>query len=381
MARIDLINVCKTLKDRERAVSGLPFPGATQDTGSASVGGRRGSAFSIQNLNLRIPDGQTVVILGPSGCGKTTILKLIAGLIPPDSGDVRYDDVDMNDVSPGNRRIGMVFQNYALYPHLDSRANVLSYFRFRKKTPELAAMARAKYERTSELMGVELAHLMDRKPTGLSGGEKQRVALGRCITRDPALFLLDEPFSNLDQALREKYRVNLRILLKQFNITTVYVTHDHYEALILADLLVIMDRGRIEQVGTYEEIYDRPRNLFVAGFLNRHIGAPPISLIDAQHLAPAQVSGNVQLGVRPEDVEVTRDERKGGVRGIIVGKVWLPMINATILSIKVAEHEVYAQTSSTESLASGDQVWLTFKRYHVFDKASGMRLQSIRETP
>ena len=259
MARIDLIDVCKTLTER----------------------GRRGATFAIQNLSLRIPDGRTLVVLGPSGCGKTTLLKLIAGLIPPDSGDVRYDDVDVREVRPGDRRIGMVFQSYALYPHLVSKTNVLSYFLFRKKTPALDALAQAKYQRTSELMGVELAHLLDRKPATLSGGEKQRVALGRCITRDAAVFLVDEPFANLDQALRGKYRVNLKILLRQFGITTVYVTHDHHEALILADLVAVMDRGRIEQVGTPEEIYDEPKNVFVAGFLNLHTGAPPISLVDA----------------------------------------------------------------------------------------------------
>src|SRR5712692_9172780 len=215
-----------------------------------------------------------MVVLGPSGCGKTTLLKIIAGLIPLDSGEVRYDGVDVKDVPPGGRRIGMVLQNYALYPHFSSRTNVLSYFLFRKKTPELNALAKAKYQRTSELMRVELAYLLDRKPTTLSGGEKQRVALGRCITRDAALFLVDEPFANLDQALREKYRVNLKVLLKQFNITTVYVTHDHYEALILADLLAIMNHGRIEQVGTYQELYDHPRNAFVAGFLSVHMGSP-----------------------------------------------------------------------------------------------------------
>src|SRR4029079_19511688 len=159
-----------------------------------------------------------------------------------------------------------------------------SYLRVRKKTHELSALEREKYQRTSELMGVELAYLLDRKPRTLSGGEKQRVALGRCITRDPALFLLDEPFSNLDQALREKYRVNLKILLKQFNITTVYVTHDHYEALILADVLAIMNRGHIEQVGTDQALYEQPKNVFVASFLNRHIGALPISLIEAKHM-------------------------------------------------------------------------------------------------
>ncbi len=377
MARIDLINVCKTLKDGDRAGSGLPLIGAMRDM----VGTSGGRAFSIQNLNVMIPEGKTVVILGPSGCGKTTLLKMIAGLIEPDSGQVRYDGVDVKDVPPGGRRIGMVFQNYALYPHLSSRTNVMSYFHFRKRTPELDAMAAAKYQRTSELMGVELSYLMDRKPTRLSGGEKQRVALGRCITRDPALFLLDEPFSNLDQALREKYRVNLKILLKQFSITTVYVTHDHYEALILADVLVIMDRGGIEQVGTYQEIYDRPRNVFVAGFLNRHVGTPPINLIDARYMAQGQSLGNARVGVRPEDLEVSREDRTGGIRGTIAAKLRLPMLNATILTITVEDQELVAEIPSEENLRGGDQVCLTLKRYHVFDKATGMRLRAVPEMP
>ena len=377
MARIDLIDVCKTLGERDRAASGSIGTGTISDRVPAPG---RGSAFSIRNLNLRIPDGKTLVILGPSGCGKTTLLRIIAGLIPPDSGEVRYDDVDVKDVPPGERRIGMVFQNYALYPHLTSKRNVLSYFMFRKKTPELDAMARAKYERTSELMGVELAYLLDRKPTTLSGGEKQRVALGRCITRDPALFLLDEPFSNLDQALREKYRVNLKMLLKQFGITTVYVTHDHYEALILADLLAIMDRGCIAQVGTYQEVYDRPRNVFVAGFLNRHIGTPPINLIDARYVAHEERLGNVRVGVRPEDVEVSREGRADSIGGIIRGTLDLPMNNGTILTIQAHGQEVHAQTAIGESLRSGDQVRLTFKRYHVFDKESGERLRSHPDT-
>jgi multiple sugar transport system ATP-binding protein len=380
MARVDLVNVCKTLKDGSGAGSGSSLIGAMQDMIGATGGGGRRSAFSIQNLNVMIPDGKTVVILGPSGCGKTTLLRMIAGLIEPDSGQVRYDGVDVKDVPPGGRRIGMVFQNYALYPHLTSRTNVMSYFHFRKKTPELTAMAAAKYQRTSELMGVELSYLLDRKPTRLSGGEKQRVALGRCITRDPTLFLLDEPFSNLDQALREKYRVNLKTLLKQFNITTVYVTHDHYEALILADVLVIMDRGSIEQVGTYQEIYDRPKNVFVAAFLNRHVGTPPINLIDARHLARGPSLGNARVGVRPEDLEVSREERMDGIRGIIDAKLRLPMLNATILTIKVEDQELYAEVSNEESLRDGDQVCLTFKRYHVFDKVSGMRLRTVPES-
>jgi multiple sugar transport system ATP-binding protein len=355
MARIDLVNVCKTLKDGDR------------------------SAFSIVDLSLRIPEGKTTVVLGPSGCGKTTLLKIIAGLIPPDSGEVRYNGVDVKDVRPGDRRIGMVFQNYALYPHWTSRVNVLSYFLFRKRTPELDAMAKAKYQRTSELMGVELAYLLDRKPTTLSGGEKQRVALGRCITRDAGLFLVDEPFANLDQTLREKYRVNLKILLRQFNMTTVYVTHDHHEALILADRLAIMDHARIEQVGTFQEIYDEPKNVFVAGFLNLHVDTPPISLVDARHMRHGQRLGNVQVGVRPEDVNVFREEREDSIEGIIAGTLSLPMKNATILTIHTGEHEVHARTSCNEDYPAGHRVWLTFKRYHVFDKESGMRLRSYPE--
>jgi ABC-type sugar transport system ATPase subunit len=244
VARIDLRDVCKTLREPEAS-------------GTWSRGQR--STAAIHEVTLRVPDGQTMVVLGPSGCGKTTLLKLIAGLLLPDSGDVLYNDVDVKDIGPGERRIGMVFQNYALYPHLASRTNVQSYFLFRKKTAALDALARAKFERTSALMGVELAYLLDRKPTTLSGGEKQRVALGRCITRDASVFLVDEPFANLDQALREKYRVNLKRLLKHFKITTVYVTHDHHEALLLADMLAVMDRGRLSKWEHLRRSMTRPR--------------------------------------------------------------------------------------------------------------------------
>jgi ABC-type sugar transport system ATPase subunit len=355
MARIDLFEVSKTLTEGARA-------------GAAT--------FRIENLSLRVPDGRTMVVLGPSGCGKTTLLKLIAGLIPPDSGEVRYDDVDVRDVQPGARRVGMVFQNYALYPHFTARTNVLSYFLFRKKTPALDALARAKYERTSELMGVELAHLLDRMPPTLSGGEKQRVALGRCITRDATVFLVDEPFANLDQALREKYRVNLKVLLRQFDITTVYVTHDHHEALILADLVAVMDRGRFEQVGTPLEIYDTPRNVFVAGFLNLDVGSPPISLVDARAMPGGGWPDNAWVGVRPEDVEVAPDGRGDGLRGIVVDTLSLPIRQTTLLTIRAGEHEIHAKTTGEEAPRTGDHVRLTFRRHHLFDKTSGARLAS-----
>jgi len=353
MARVDLVKVSKKLRDNQRT----------------------GATFSIRDLNLSIPEGRTLVILGPSGCGKTTLLKIIAGLITPDSGEVRYDGVDVTRTVPAQRRIGMVFQSYALYPHLEARTNVMSYFLFKRKTAELDALAREKYRRTSELMGVSLTQLLDRKPTTLSGGEKQRVALGRCITRDPALFLLDEPFSNLDQALRERYRVNLKLLLRQFDITTVYVTHDHYEALILADVLAIMDGGVIEQVGSYQEIYDHPRNEFVAGFLNRHVGTPPISFLPGGHTGAGE-SDKVRVGVRPEDVRLSRAPRQEAIKGMVVGSMSMPLINAVLVSVRIGADEVYAHGAADDDFRAGEDVWVTFKRYHVFDAVSGARLRT-----
>jgi ABC-type sugar transport system ATPase subunit len=268
----------------------------------------------------------------------------------------------------------MVFQNYALYPHLTSRTNVLSYFLFKRRTPALDALARAKYQRTSELMGVELEYLLDRKPTTLSGGEKQRVALGRCITRDASVFLVDEPFANLDQALREKYRVNLKALLRQFDITTVYVTHDHHEALILADLVAVMNQGRIEQVGTPQEIYDEPRNLFVAGFLNLDVGAPPLGLLDARRLG-GHWPDTVVIGVRPEDVAVVGADHEGAIAGVVIDRLTLPGRHATLLTIRVGEDQIHTRTAEVPAPRPGDTVHVGLSRYHLFDRASGRRLE------
>jgi ABC-type sugar transport system ATPase subunit len=352
VARIDLRDVSKTLREAGKGT------------------------FNISDVTLRVPDGQTMVVLGPSGCGKTTLLKLIAGLLAPDAGYVRYNDVDMALVPPGKRRIGMVFQNYALYPHVSARSNVLSYYFFRKKTPALNAEARARFERTSELMGVELAYLFDRKPTTLSGGEKQRVALGRCITRDAAVFLVDEPFANLDQALREKYRINLKRLLREFHITTVYVTHDHHEALLLADLLAIMERGRLAQVGTPQDIYEAPNTTFVASFLSMNTGAPPISLIDGSRLPQGEALAHALVGVRPEHVVISRTPHPGALKGTIADRLSLPPRKETLITIRVGEDEVHAEAATEAAPPIGAEVWLTFERYHVFDKASGRRLSS-----
>ena len=192
---------------------------------------------------------------------------------------------------------------------------------------------------------------------------------------------MDEPFANLDQALREKYRMNLKVLLKQFNITTVYVTHDHHEALVLADLVAVMDQGRIQQVGTPQEIYDRPRNVFVAGFLNLHTGSPPIGLIDARQMPRGQGLGNVWVGVRPEHVEMSRQPGEDSLEGIIVSTLSLPPKNTTLFTIRVGEHEVHAHTAGDENWRTGTRVWLTFAQHHLFDKESGVRLHSASQTP
>ena len=376
MAKIELVNVCKRLKGDDKSI--LPSFKTVRNMQSGTLDNYRKRPFSIENMNLDIPDGKTMVILGPTGCGKTTLLRIIAGLIPVDSGEIRYDQVNMENTPPGERRIGMVFQNYALYPHFTSKSNILSYFLFKKKTPELDKIAREKYRRTSELMGVDMAYLLDKKPTHLSGGEKQRVALGRCITRDPALFLLDEPFSNLDQKLREKYRVNLKTLLKHFNITAVYVTHDQQEALILADLIAIMNVGRIEQVGTYENIYENPKSIFVAEFLNLDIDTPAINLICGERVA--QELKEMIIGVRPEDVEVFEEKKGDCIMGTIVDMRNIPLRNATILRTRIDTNEVYVRIPLKKGPSVNRRVWLSFRKYHIFDKNSGQRLRSYRNS-
>jgi ABC-type multidrug transport system fused ATPase/permease subunit len=236
MARIDLSGVSKTLKE------------------ASGVRGQAGATFAIRDVSLNVHEGQTMVVLGPSGCGKTTLLKLIAGLIAPETGSVRYNGMDMRDLPPGERRIGMVFQNYALYPHITARWNILSYFMFRKKTPALTAEARARFERTSDLMGVELADLYDRRPTTLSGGEKQRVALARAILKRPRIMILDEATSALDSATEQAVHAALRSLGR--SVTTLVVAH-RLATIVDADEILVLDRGRIVERGTHERLLAR----------------------------------------------------------------------------------------------------------------------------
>jgi multiple sugar transport system ATP-binding protein len=370
MARIELRQVSKTLSGgasvrmEPRRAFGAEAKGA-------------GASFRIDGLDLEIREGEILAVLGPSGCGKSTLLRLIAGLMPVDGGRILFDGVDMDQVPPAGRKIGMVFQNYALYPNYDSRANVLSYFMFRKKTPELEAEKAEKYRRTAELLGVEIEKLMDRMPKGLSGGEQQRVAIGRCITRDPGLFLLDEPFSNLDQKLREKYRVQLRVLLRQFDITTVYVTHDQVEALILADRIALMNDGRIEQVGTAQEIYEEPRSVFVADFLNFEPELPSINLLDGEFASPPL--GAYTIGVRPDKLRLGEIEGMPHVEGVVVDVRPLPLRKARVICARTGGGDLYLKADGEDSGGAtvGAKVVLSFERCHLFDKASGLRERSL----
>ncbi|GAK55719.1 transporter [Candidatus Vecturithrix granuli] len=382
MATIELQNICQHFGHNAKAhveevvnpfamVARLVKNMQTEMTSNVPKG-----AFAIDNLNLTIPDGKTMVILGPSGCGKTTLLRIIAGLMRPESGNVLYDGVDVKDIPPGERQIGMVFQNYALYPHFTAKNNILSYFRFQKHTPELDLVAQEKYQKTSELLGVDIDYLLDKKPAHLSGGEKQRVAIGRCITREPKLFLLDEPFSNLDQPLREKYRLHLKKLLRHFHITTVYVTHDQQEAMILADLLAIMNIGRIEQVGTPEEIYAQPHSMFVAGFLNFDSETPAINFLDGAFIAQ-ELNGMV-IGVRSEDIEVCDQGQisETSLRARVIDVRHNPIKNVTILCVKAGNDEMYASLPFNTRITPRDELGIRFKAYHVFDKTTGLRIQS-----
>ena len=336
--------------------------------------------FSINNLSLEIPHGKTLVVLGPSGCGKSTLLRIISGLEAPDSGRVRYDGWDTDGIKPGQRRIGMVFQSYALYPHLNIRTNITSYFFFRKKTPQMRQLAEEKLRRTSELLDVDIRHLIDRMPTTLSGGEKQRVAMGRCITRDPVLFLMDEPFSNLDAKLRTKYRIHLKQLLKEFDITTVYVTHDQQEAVLLGDIISIMrdasdgdhKHGWLEQTGGLKELYDTPVSMHVAEFLNLHGDVQPISFIDADVLLPG--SRGVTVGVRPEDVEVKPGRGKGGFPAVVRDSMTDPIQQNLVLTLDLAGQEVVAKLNAGRDIQPSQKVRLHFTKSHAFDTASGNRI-------
>lgn len=273
---------------------------------------------ALDQVNLEIREGESVSVVGPSGCGKSTLLKVVAGLEMPDSGRVLYNDYDVTKVAPQDRGVGMIFQDYALYPSREGKGNLSYYFEVRKKTEE---EKQQRLKEVAEMMGIGFDLLMSRNVDTLSGGERQRVGIARCIVRDPNVFLMDEPISNLDAKLREKTRVEMKRLLTKFGITTLYVTHDQQEAIFMGDRIVVMRAGRIEQFDTFDGLYYSPANLFVASL----IGMPPISVLPVeQHggalhgadgiawplpadLAASLPAGRVRLGVRAEGWQVSTE--------------------------------------------------------------------------
>ena len=267
-----------------------------------------GGVMALDSVNLTIPNGQTFVIVGPSGCGKSTLLRVVAGLERNYSGQVMYDGEDMQEIPPNKRSIGIVFQNYALYPNFTGEGNLAFYFKMHDIPDE---ETRKRIEYTSELMGIGFKELLPRRPVTLSGGERQRVAIARAIVRSPKLFLLDEPLSNLDAKLRVQTRTEIKRLLHRFGITTLYVTHDQVEAIALADQIVVMHAGRVEQVGTYKTLIENPLSLFVAGFL----GLPPMDLFPSGSVSDGQLILGQYAFPLPEAILPTAPEWTAGHDG------------------------------------------------------------------
>jgi sn-glycerol 3-phosphate transport system ATP-binding protein len=253
----------------------------------------------IHDLNASIADGEFVVIVGPSGCGKSTLLRMVAGLEDISGGTISIGPRVVNDLEPAERDIAMVFQNYALYPHMSVFDNMAYGLKIAKRPIE---EIKARVDKAAGIL--ELSHLLQRKPRELSGGQRQRVAMGRAIVRQPQVFLFDEPLSNLDAKLRAQTRLEIQKLHRELGITSLFVTHDQVEAMTLAQRMIVMNGGHMEQFGTPEEVYNRPASTFVASF----IGSPPMNLL---HKAPGTPEGQI-LGIRPEHLDITPTPENGG---------------------------------------------------------------------
>src|SRR6266481_5727034 len=313
-----------------------------------------GSHIVIPSADLEIDDGSFVVFVGPSGCGKTTLLRLIAGLEDVTGGQILIDGQNVVDVPPAKRGLSMVFQSYALYPHMSVRGNIAFGLK-------MAGLPRAEIDRKVQAAAatLNLTPYLDRKPRELSGGQRQRVAIGRAIVREPKAFLFDEPLSNLDAALRVQMRLEVTKLQKQLGTTAVYVTHDQVEAMTMADKIVVLNAGRVEQVGSPLELYARPDNLFVAGF----IGSPRMNFVSGEAAAGMNAA---TIGVRPEHIVASRDGE--GWRGTVAAAEHLG--SDTFLYIDVPQTDgITARAIGELGLKQGDPVRLTPDptRIHRFD--------------
>ena len=340
-----------------------------------------GALEVIHGVSVNIGDGEFVVLVGPSGCGKSTLLRMIAGLENITAGEISIGDRVVNRVPPKERDIAMVFQNYALYPHMTVAANMSFSLKLRgAPTGEIES----RVQRAADILG--LGQLLDRYPRQLSGGQRQRVAMGRAIVRDPQVFLFDEPLSNLDAKLRVAMRIEIKELHQRLKTTTVYVTHDQIEAMTMADRIVVMHDGIVEQIGAPLDLYDRPRNLFVAGF----IGSPAMNLLTGTirangalrfdsdggvalpllHARGADDGRKAVYGIRPEHFVVTDEGTKAQVQ------VVEPTGSELQVVARVAGSEVIAVFRERYALKPGDEIRLQPQSQHVhlFDAVSGQRI-------
>jgi multiple sugar transport system ATP-binding protein len=331
---------------------------------------------ALASLDLTAGDGELLVLVGPSGCGKSTALRLLAGLDAPDGGSVWIDGRDVTGVPPQDRDVAMVFQGYALYPHLSARENIAFPLAMRRVP---AAERRRRVDEAAGLLGI--GRLLDRRPGELSGGERQRVAMGRAIVRRPRVFLFDEPLSNLDAALRAELRVEIAALVRRLGVTALYVTHDQVEAMTMADRIAVLRAGELQQVGPPRAIYEDPRSAFVAGFL----GSPPMNWIDlavrdgrlegagaAWPAPPGGVRTGLRAGVRPEHLRLSG----GGIAVDATVTVNEPLGAETHVLLDAAGTRLWARTPGFDAPPRGAAVRLHVAEEAVlyFDAATGARI-------
>ena len=334
----------------------------------------------LHGIDLDIGDREFVVFVGPSGCGKSTLLRLIAGLDPISEGEFILNGRRMNEVHPSQRGIAMVFQSYALYPHMDVYENMAFGARLMglSKTEVEARIAQ-----TARML--QLEPLLKRRPRELSGGQRQRVAIGRALVRKPEVFLLDEPLSNLDAALRSEVRLEIARLHREIGGTMIYVTHDQVEAMTLADRIVVMNAGRIEQVGSPRELYETPANLFVATF----IGSPKMAVITAERTGNAlavagatvplarlpAADGSLRIGIRPDAIRLQRTPTEGSIPATVVyteylgenAFVYARLVDGTLVGIRTTPNDLYEPDASVGLLLDNDAI-------HFFSAQDGRRL-------
>ncbi|AMO22254.1 sn-glycerol-3-phosphate import ATP-binding protein UgpC [Ramlibacter solisilvae] len=312
----------------------------------------------IHGVNADIADREFIVVVGPSGCGKSTLLRMVAGLEEISGGEIRIGDRVVNDLEPAERDIAMVFQNYALYPHMSVFDNMAYGLKIKKMPP---AEIRQRVDKAAGIL--ELSHLLDRKPRQLSGGQRQRVAMGRAIVRQPQVFLFDEPLSNLDAKLRAQTRLEIQKLHRELGITSLFVTHDQVEAMTLAQRMIVMNAGNMEQFGTPEEVYHRPASTFVASF----IGSPPMNLLKN---VQGGRSGAI-TGIRPEHLDVAQDGwevRTETVEMLGAERLIYGRLNGEQMIVRVAEHDPVPAPDQVIHVKPRED------RLHWFDAGTGKRI-------